>query len=230
MKKVLMVLGVLLALAVGVFVVKTVIDIGKEKALIEEFTEIVEMTEEKNPDFDAIRKRTAKTISSGDYKKVEIAGKEYVKDVADLVEEMTKTLSDEGFANLLTVDNYKKDGPKFVKSRAFVKETKAKIDGFKASYEELLSEEKIMSYIEDDKLDSYYEDFYRDKIIGEINSDEKAAIDESIAELMAVLDGAVKIYDFLEANAGNWTTTNDNIVFANQSLIDQYNKLVDDLN
>ena len=58
-------------------------------------------------------KRINRTVTRGDYAKVEKAVKNYLKDSVANLREITETLKDDRIVNLLTVENYSNDGPEF---------------------------------------------------------------------------------------------------------------------
>lgn len=62
-------------------------------------------------------KRINRTVTRGDYAKVEKAVKNYLKDSVANLREITETLKDDRIVNLLTVENYSNDGPELIVRR-----------------------------------------------------------------------------------------------------------------
>ena len=87
-----------------------------------------------------------------------------------------------------------------------------------------------MSYINDKGLDSYYTDFYKQEFLTELEQERNdTTIQNSIDDLISMLQNAEKIIDFLIKNKGAWEIDGETIVFDSDSLIDEYGKLTDQL-
>ena len=79
-------------------------------------------------------------------------------------------------------------------------------------------------------MDDYYVDLYKDEIIGDMsevrkNNDMSDAINLSIEYAESIKN----ILSFLQKNKGKWEVEGSQILFANQALVDEYNKMLDDL-
>ena len=105
-----------------------------------------------------------------------------------------------------------------------------KLEKDKSSYYNFFEEDKIMSYLKKDGLDSYYKDLYRDEIIGDINDIKNdKSLEESIEKVVKMLDSSKKVIDFLANNKSSWKVEGEQILFSSQSLLDEYNSLVAEL-
>lgn len=229
-KKVLIIIGVLVALIVGVLAYFVINDWGQEEKLHDELTEISNLINSKELDADKINKLLDRTITKGDYKVVETAFKSYLSDAFDNVFEIMDILNDETIVSLLTVDNYQKDGPLFDNSLKYISETRTRLQELNDSYYGFFTEEKAMSYIENKGLDSYYIDLYRNEYVGDIKtSSEDKTLENSINEIIAILNSSEEIINFLKTNKDYWHIEEDTIVFDNNQLVDQYNSLIDKL-
>ena len=88
-----------------------------------------------------------------------------------------------------------------------------------------MAEEKIMSYIEKENVDEYYQELYK-TVMGESQYEE---ISTSLDELISVLNKSNDIINFLKENGDSWEIQNGMIVFSTNELINEYNSLVDKL-
>ncbi len=226
-KKVFIGLGVILALFIGLVAYYVVIDLKAEDRLVEEFNEINDLANASNIDLDEIYERLNRTITNGDYKVVEEAGKNYLRDSFDNSIAIAKILNDETILNSLTAENYEEDGPDFIVTRAYLSAAKTNLEDYKNKYYEFFTDEKAMSYIESKNLDEYYVDFYRDKLIGDMSSfKEDTTVEESINDVIKILVDTENVINFLVDNKGKWHIEDDLIVFSEDSLLDKYNDLL----
>ena len=94
-----------------------------------------------------------------------------------------------------------------------------KLKECKEKYVEFFTEEKAMSYINNKGLDSYYTDFYKQEFVGDIeNIGDSKIIEDSINEVIEVLNTSEEIINFLVENKNSWNIDGDNIVFSSESL------------
>lgn len=223
---ILVIIVILLAVG-GYFLISDFVQEGKLK------TEILEINELSNTEpinIEAINERLERTLTKGDYKVVEQAFKQYLKDSFDNSLQIAEILNDEKITTLLTAENYKEDGKDFTESKEYIATTKAKLEDCKAKYTEFLTEEKAMSYIQDKGLDSYYIDFYKQEFVGDMNAEENdGVVENSIDEIIALLDTSNKVLDLLSKNQNGWKMDGDTIVFNSESLSNEYDNLVNSL-
>ena len=229
-KKVLIIIGVLVALVVGVLAYFIISDLNQEDKLRDELTELSNLANSEELDEDKINKLLDRTVTKGDYKVVEIAFKSYLSDAFDNVFEIMDILEDDKMVSLLTVSNYQEDGPLFEDSLKYISETRTRLQELSDSYYSFFTEKKAMSYIEDKGLDSYYIDLYRNEYVGDINSpSEDKTLENSINKIIELLNNSEEIINFLKNNKDYWHVEEESIVFDNNQLVDQYNSLIDKL-
>ena len=231
-KKIFIGIGVVLALIVitiGYFVVT---DLNQESKLENELIEISDMVNEDNVDIDAVYERLNSTVTTGDYKVVEIAFKTYLKDNFDNTLKIAEILEDEQLVNILTPENYLNDGKDFIKTKEYITTTKTNLEKYKQSYIEFFTEEKAMSYINDKGLDDYYIDLYKDSYVGDIeneSSEDIKVVEESIDDIIEILNVSEEVINFLIENKDSWNIDDNNIVFSNDELSNKYDSLLDKL-
>ena len=227
---IIVVVAIILASVIGGIAYFVISDLKQEEQLKTELAEISELVNTGNIDFDQVNKKLNTIITKNDYAVVEQACKEYLSDNFKNIMEMAKILNDENITNSLTASNYKEDGPDFIKTKKYLSETMQKLEECKNKYYDLLTEEKAMSYINNKNLDNYYTDFYKDEIIFDIETERNdKTVENSLNDVVSLLDNSEKIIDFLIENKGKWQIEGDNIVFNSETLSQKYNELIDNL-
>lgn len=231
-KKIIIVILVIIAIIAAFIGYMVISDLNQENKFYDEFSEISDLMDFENSIDDATKKeinsRLDRTVTKGDYAVVEKALKSYLKDFFDNASEMNDTISDDKIITLLTVENYESDGKDFAKSKEYISSTIQKLEKCKENISELLTKEKAMSYIENENLDSYYVDLYEKEFADEIASQD-FSIDDSIDELIQLLNKSKDILNLLSDNQDSWEIEGENIVFSNDSVANKYNELVDSL-
>ena len=223
---ILIVIGVILLLGIlGFFAYSIVSELQQESKLTMEMNEIATIIASNEYTEESINKRLDSRVTTGDYRKVENAAKTYLKDVIQLNLELIDLVKDEHIGNMLTVENYEEDGPEFTNTKAYLDTTIQRLEEMKTDYAEYMAEEKIMSYIEKENVDEYYQELYK-TVMGESQYEE---ISTSLDELISVLNKSNDIINFLKENGDSWEIQNGMIVFSTNELINEYNSLVDKL-
>lgn len=226
-KKILIGLGVLLVVIIGAIGYVVVSDSKQEEKLKNELEELNTLVNEENIDVDKVKKMLNRTVTIGDYKVVETSFKAYLSDAFDSVFQMLDILNSDKLVSILTAENYQNDGPEFTETKAYITETKTKLEELKNSYYSFLTEEKAMSYIEDKGLDSYYVDLYREEYVGDIDTaNEDKTVEGSINQIIELLNVSEEIINFLSENSNSWHIEEDVIVFNTDELSNKYNELL----
>lgn len=230
-KKALIIIGVVVAIIVGIITYFVVTDLNQEEKLRTELTEISNLVAVyENIDMDKVNKKLDTIITTGNYAIVERAFKDYLKDNFNNSIEMANLLNDERITKSLTVENYKEDGKDFKNTKAYLSETINKLENCKNKYYEFLTEEKAMSYINNKNLDSYYIDFYKDEFVKDIETDkDDKTIENSISDVISLLQNSEKVINFLVNNKDSWEIDGENISFNSDVLSNQYNELINNL-
>lgn len=229
-KKILIGVGVVAAIVLIILAFFVILDVRQEDKLLKEADEIIEMTNQTDMNMDQIRAKLKRTVTKGDYGIVEKAFKQYMSDSLDNMEEMIQIMNDDTITKSLTVENYKEDGPDFTKTKAYLEETKQKLDNDKNKYYDFLSEEKADSYLDGKNLDAYYVELYQKEMIGDLENERKdKTIDNAINEIVSLLNNSENIIDFLIENKNQWKIEQDHIVFATDALTSEYEDLADNI-
>ena len=222
-KKIFIIIGVIIAVIVLGIAYMMVSDLKQEKKLKEEMGYIDELVNKEDFDSSEVNSILARNVTKNDYQVVEKAYKSYLKDSFDIIVNIKNILDDERLTENLSFENYKKDGPDFIETKKYLKE-------YKLKYTELFNQENVMSYINDKGLDSYYIDLYKNEIVGDIEKEKNdKTVENSLNDVIDVLNTTEEIIDFLIKNKGKWSLENDGIVFDSDSLLNEYETLVSKL-
>ena len=226
-KKIIIAVVVIVALIIGVLGYMVISDMGQEDKLKTEISEISDLSNAENIDIDEINKRLDRTVTKGDYAKVEDAFKSYLRDNFDNSIEIADLINDERITTLLTADNYKTDGKEFIESKKYISTTRQKLEECKEKYSEYMTKEKAMSYIEDKGLDSYYVDLYKEEYVGDMKTaNEDKTVEDSINQIIELLNVSEEVINFLTENSSSWHIEEDLVVFDTDELSNRYLDLI----
>ena len=229
-KKILIIVGIIILIVIGVIAYFVITDLQQEDKLTAELQEISNLVNSQNIDIDQINERLDRTVTRGDYAVVEQSFKQYLKDNFDVSMKIADILNDEKLTTILTADNYKQDGKDFVETKNYISTTRDQLETYKTEYKDFFTEDKVMSYINDKNLDSYYTDLYKQELVGDIESDNETEVVESaINDVIGILDIYEEVINFLVDNKNSWNVQDDTIEFTSESLQNQYNSLIDKL-
>lgn len=227
MKKVIITIAIIIVvlfIGIGYFVLS---DMRQEKALNEELEQISDLTNVENIDVNAINEKLDRTVTKGDYAVVEQSIKQYLKDVLNNNIQIAKILNDEKITNILTAQNYKENGKDFIETKKYIKETIEKLENYKNEYSNFFTESKVMSYINNKGLDSYYIQLYKEDLASDIEAQKiDEIVENSIDEVISILKDSRDVIDFLSENSKAWEIQNEKILFTTQSLSNKYNELI----
>lgn len=229
-KKILIIIGAIVAVIAGLIIYGVVVDLNQEKKLKEELDYLYEITNKEDYDEKEVNKILNRTVTTGDYKKVEVAYKKYTKDCFTILTDITSVLENDRLSYVLTADNYQEDGKDFVKTKEYLKSAKETLEQSMIKYNDYFTEEKAMSYL-DKELDDYYIDFYKDEVVGNLESDEEdEKLFDSLNSIIDLINAEEEVINFLIENKDNWQVENGSIAFTSDSLIDEYNMLLAAIN
>lgn len=200
-KKVLIIIAIIVAIIVGIITYMLITDLNQESKLKDELNYLDSLVNVENIDLDKIDEILNRTVTKDDYQVVEKAYKSYLSDSFDNIVTITNIINDEKLTNALTVENYQEDGPDFVVSKEYLETSKEVLINSKTNYYTLLSEEKAMSYIDTEGLDSYYIDLYKDELLGDIETESAdQTIANSIDDIINIIDISLEALNFLSEN------------------------------
>ena len=225
-KKILIVIGVIVLLfmiLVGYFVYKDL----KEEELLKK--EVIELSNKDllNDDFSISIK------TNGDYSYVENAIKKYYKELSDSVKSLNYVLDNDELINILSVDNLQKERPNFVNSHSMIQSVKKSASDSLSNIVKLCSEDYIKNLLDKDKVSDYYVDFYKKLMYTEQDlkyfKEVQVEMEELSGNLNLFLDKVDEILNMLQRNNDSWFIEDGQIYFESNELVDEYNKLYQEL-
>ena len=212
----------ILVIGIGAFAYFLISDLIEEGKLKNEINNISYVMAEGN--FEDAKNMTKTRVTKGDYLKVEDAAKNYLAELIDSTSGLIEIANDERLVNMLTADNYIKDGPEFTNTKSFITEAKNKINESKEKSKDKFTQENMMSHL-DQNLDSYYVDLYKE-LMGEADYE---SIETSLNEISNILENSEKAINFLVKNKDKWSVQNNTIIFTEDNLISEYNSLLSNM-
>ena len=223
--KVIAVIIILLVIVIG-YIVYTGWKQGKK--LIDEFQTISDLVSEENIDFDSIDDILDRNVTTGDLAIFEDAFKSYLKEFLGTAKQVYDVVNNDKMSYLFTPENYSKDGKDFVETQKYLSTTRKTLEECKAKINELSTKEKIMSYIENKGLNSFFVDLYQKEFAEVIvKEDFYNTVEIALDGQILLIDSSQSIIKFLVDNKENWEMQGEYIVFDNEDLTNQYNQLID---
>lgn len=224
-------LNIVIIAAVGLvafLVIRNFMTDGKVQREIKEIYDLIYNSDEETYDLETIYTKLDDVVSNDGYAIVEIVAKDYLSDVFDKILELEDIINDERMNNVLTVTNYKEDGPNFTDTINYLDETKQKVLNLKASMLGDLEVNTIMSYIINEDLEESYIDLYGTlEFAKESNINKnKENIESAVDSFVSQIEGMENVIDFLIENKNEWKINDDMIVFDDTSLSNEYNDMI----
>ena len=224
-KKILIAVAVIAILVIGVIAFFVISDLQQEAKFNDEMLALEEIMNADELDFDAIYAKTDVIVTKGDYGVVEEAIKNYIKDTSSIAEKIIDTMNSEEFGTILTIENFEEDGKEFTESKEFITTTRETLEQCKEEYEQQFSEEKMMSYINDKGLDEYYVELYKNQI-ATVSEEDNQTVQESIDQVIDLLDKVEDAIDYLIENEDDWNIINGSLMFLDQDKLDEYQDIL----
>ncbi len=168
--------------------------------------------------------------TSGGYRIVEVAIKEYLDSYALGIQEVSNISSSEKLKQILSYQNYETDGPNFKESITYLNDTKAEYNNRIDFLLENLEEDSIRSYINNRTSSSYYRSLYvqlmlEDDMMDDLKETRKI-LSDSKEKMNTIYDTCLDVLNFLILYQDSWSLENGEIRFSNQDLYDYYVGLI----
>ncbi|MBQ6539203.1 MAG: hypothetical protein IJL76_02880 [Bacilli bacterium] len=189
-----------------------------EKVLRKEVNEVVNMK------IDSDYKTSCKSFFG--YCDIEEAIKNYMSDYSIKLNKIKEVPNDKKLSNVLTISNYKEDGPKFEKSIKYLNDTVTSYDKDVDSLIKMSDKKYLNNYIKNYTNSHKYIDLYK-KIIDEEDVYEKV---DNINELKVnkknidtTITVSIATLEFLRDNHKQWKIDGNKIKFNNYKYLNKYN-------
>lgn len=226
-KKIFIGIGSIILIMVALIALFVVRDLKQEDTLKKELTRIDEMIDFPNVDVNKVNDRLNNTVTKGDYQKVEKAFKNYYRDYLNSTVKITTILEDEQLFKVVSIDNYKKDGPNFTKTTEYISNARNVLTSELEKMNKYLNHDEVMKYVTSKTNDEYYVNLYKEFMPSKKELDDyRKDINESVNGIIGLLNKSDDVIKFLITNKESWTIENDGIVFNSSSLSNQYKELL----
>lgn len=218
---------VIIAGIVAVFIGKNFIKNQDEEALRMEMERLLSLDITKD-------RYNQEAKSEKEYKKVEQLMKEYLDNYATEVQSALRLIQEDRLQNILAVENLKADGKKFVETTAYLKNYRRDLNNHIDKIISMSQEDIILSKLKADNLKPYYQDLYRDIMINTFQKNLFKPQQEDFRESKELVNQMIDIFEetiqFLIDQQDHWELENQQIIFDDENLTNQYYAIVEQLN
>ena len=225
-KKIGIIIGAIIIIIVALFAYLIAKDFKQEEILKQE---IVNLT---NKDL-ATDDFKFEVKTSGDYAYIEESIKKYYQELSNLVKRTNILMQNEDLTNVLSTANLAQEDENLSKSFETVTKAKSEMKKILDNMIELCTEEKILSLIDKDKVDSYYYELYKELMYTEEDLKELESLKKEVEELSTALDNfwnkVLEMLDFLKVNRDGWFIEEGQLYFKQNSHVETYNRLFQEL-
>lgn len=175
-------------------------------------------------------KYDSKTTTYFEYKKVEVAIKEYMRDYSNYINKINSIINEENVKNVLSINNFEKDGKDFNNSISLINKKKKELEDATNKLYELNNENKILEYIEKKSVSKKYKDLYKKYMFNKEDlENNKEKIKQLNEKANNILDTDLQVLTLLKNNKDLWKIEEGKVGFYSNNLINQYNELVNKL-
>lgn len=169
--------------------------------------------------------------TTGQYAIVEETLKQYLNQALELAKEAENVYKTDEIENILSIDNIKADGPDFVQTKENIAKMKQDSENYINEFVELCNADNLLAAIDDKQVSEYYKEIYRTLALDETTKQE---LESAIAEMEnqrtsinGAFDYLTQIVNFLSDNKSSWQIEGDQIMFKSQSMLDEFNELIE---
>lgn len=169
--------------------------------------------------------------TKGQYAIVEDTLKQYLNQALELAKEAENVYETEKIENILSIDNIKADGPDFVQTKENIAKMKQDSENYINEFVELCNPDKLVSAIDDKQVSEYYKEIYRTLALDETTKQELESIiaemENQRTSVNEAFDYLTQVVSFLSDNKSSWQIEGDQIMFKSQSMLDEFNELIE---
>ena len=168
--------------------------------------------------------------TSGQYGIVEKLVKEDFKAYYDSINALRENYDEVANIKALNIENYKNDGPEFNTTLETLNTIKTEDQNLIATLNDLIDETKIDEKASNNGLKGKYVQEYKDILTQIKLADGVSKIKETDAKFDGYLNSLIDVLTYMKDNKDVWFIENDTLKSNSQTLIDEYNKKVDQTN
>ena len=236
-KKILIVIGILLAIIVITFMVGFIVfmnDVKKQQKEDEEQVAILDAeVEHINKLIETettIDDESLKIKTTGDYAVVENTIKEHMKQWQEIAKECSMLLEGRGLEDVLTVEDIQQNDDNFSLSKQKIASQRERVQTDYQKYEEFFDIDKTWQKIEGKDIPDYYKELYKSYFQNnDTLEQQKLKVENQKQKLLEELDILDSMADFLSKTKNDWRIENNIVTFNTQENYNQYTSLLDEL-
>ena len=157
---------------------------------------------------------------------LEEAIEEFAKDYSNELNNLIKEIKDEKYTNLLSADNYQKDGPAFTNSLNYTTEKKNIIKNNHDKLNTIIDKVYYPKYIKERTKDQKLINKFNYLVKEIINKEDLDLLNKDIENSYIILQTSNDIFVYLSRNATSWHIDNNEIVFTDQTVKTEYEKAI----
>lgn len=161
-------------------------------------------------------------VSDGNYKDVEKAIKNYLKEYYNTYKSIRTVSENDKITSILSYENMLMDGPNFDTSIPYTEKVINKLNELKETEEKLYNRDYYMNFYEG--KDSFYKEYYEEQIKDYLGN--QKSIKEDMEEVIKIIELEKEILVFLKDNQSSWSLQNQNIYFTDQNVEREYYLLI----
>lgn len=168
-----------------------------------------------------------RTMSTGEYAKVEKSLKSYVGDLFKNINEINELSDNDAIYNSLEGEYLAKNIDKLDGTVAELKDASAKIDVLTTDAKKLYNEESVREYIKEQNLDENYTKLFIDnaKLFYE-DEDLRDNYNNTLKLLSKSIKVEVEAVEYLNKNKSGWKIENKQLVFTDDAVAKKYNEIL----
>ena len=168
--------------------------------------------------------------TKGSYAVVEQTLKEYLNETLKKKKKAPEIIKTEDIEKLMSFENIKNDGPEFTQTKAKIAEMRKAGEEYIEQLLSLCEKERFLTVIDDKDISDYYKEIYKKLAVDEETEKElnetKEKGEKAKKQITASFDYIENIFNFLSEHKSDWTIMGNQIMFYNQSVLNQYQQIV----
>ena len=228
--------GILIMVVVMLLFIVAVIfvftkDSSEEKKLLSENEKIVKTIFSDDRDENNLNKLLERTISVGKYQTYEASYKRYVKDCYSNYINIDNIINSDEYKDYVKIETIEKEGPNFENTLKSLRSNKDKLTESLLALKTCSTVDNAVTYLTNKDSKAVEYKFYTEELVPSIIIDKKDldTLEKNIEDTKDVLEKEEELLLFLKTNSKYWSVIEGNIIFYNNSLIDEYNNYLKEL-
>ena len=227
LRVVIVILGILFFLLCALIIIKEYKDIRTEEKLETEIIRIEKQMTIKNIDAGKESIDTGKLITTGEYKKVEEAFKKYSQVYYKQAKNIHQNYKDILDNDVEKVENIEQEKPDFENATSELKTLKEMIEQENKNYEELISPNTILSFL-DKETKRYYVNYYKENINRLNRKSFSKKIKKELNNSLELINAKIELINFLKNNK-DWEIIDNKIQYEDEEYQKEYELYLDNI-